>query len=125
MPKSLKDFISEALETVAEVTPASVLQRVDDSEWMILDVREEDEFLGGHIPGAVNIPRGFLEVKADLEHKKRDERLADRTRKIICYCGGGFRSVLAAQTLQQMGFEKVESMAGGWAAWEENGFKSE
>jgi rhodanese-related sulfurtransferase len=125
MAKSLNDFVAEALKTVPEVTSESVKARINDPDWMILDVREEDEFKAGHIPGALNFPRGFLEVKADLEHKKRDERLSDRTRKIICYCGGGFRSVLAAQTLQQMGFEHVESMAGGWTSWSEHGFEKE
>lgn len=125
MAKSLNDFVAEALKTVPEVTSESVQARINNPEWMILDVREEDEYQAGHIPGALNFPRGFLEVKADLEHKKRDERLSDRTRKIICYCGGGFRSALAAQTLQQMGFEYVESMAGGWTSWSEHGFEKE
>lgn len=125
MAKSLNDFVAEALKTVPEVTAESVQARLNNPDWMIIDVREEDEFQAGHLPGALNFPRGFLEVKADLEHKKRDERLSDRTRKIICYCGGGFRSALAAQTLQQMGFEHVESMAGGWTSWSEHGFEKE
>lgn len=120
MSKSLQDFVNEALQHVTEVTTERVKEALNDPEVMILDVREEDEYAAGHIPGAYNVPRGFLEVKADLEHKKRDPELADRTRKIICYCGGGFRSALAAHTLQQMGFNHVESMAGGWTTWKEN-----
>ncbi len=75
----------------------------------------------GILPRAINIPRGFLEVKADLEHYKRDTRLADRNQKIVCYCGGGHRSALAARTLQEMGFENVLSMKEGWTGWTNRG----
>lgn len=114
MPKSLRDFVEEALQTVPEIAPEDV---PNHEGWMILDVREPEEFADGHIPGAINIPRGFLEVKADLEHKKRDPRLADRSQKIICYCGGGHRSALAAKTLNEMGFETAVSMREGWTGW--------
>jgi rhodanese-related sulfurtransferase len=121
MAKSLQDFVHEALQHVDEISVHQVQAALANPEIMILDVREEDEFAEGHIPGAYNVPRGFLEVKADLEHKKRDPELADRTRKIVCYCGGGFRSALAAHTLQLMGFDHVESMEGGWSSWSEAG----
>ncbi len=114
MSKSLRDFVEEALQTVPEIAPEDVSSH---EGWMILDVREPEEFAEGHLPGAINIPRGFLEVKADLEHKKRDDRLADRSQKIICYCGGGHRSALAAKTLNEMGFESVVSMKEGWTGW--------
>ncbi len=114
MAKSLKEFVDEALKNVKEVEPHEV---GDLAQTLILDVREPDEFLAGHIPGAINIPRGFLEVRADLEHHKRDPRLSDRSLKIVCYCGGGHRSALAAQTLTQMGFENPLSMRGGWTAY--------
>ena len=116
-PKSLHDFVTAALESVQEVTPEEVVDIQERGDTTILDVREPNEFSEGHLAGAINIPRGFLEVKADLEHYKRDERLADRTQKIVCYCGGGHRSALAAQTLQQMGFENVLSMKEGWTGW--------
>jgi rhodanese-related sulfurtransferase len=125
MPKSLQDFVNEALLHVGEVSTADVQAAMSAGDTLLLDVREEDEFLAGHIPGAHNFPRGFLEVKADLEHPKRDPLLTDRTRKIICYCGGGFRSALAAHTLQQMGFDHVESMAGGWKIWSEQQLPTE
>ncbi len=119
MAKSLNDFVAEALQTVCEITPEDMARNLFDSSVLILDVREPDEFQAGHLPGAINVPRGFLEVKADLEHHKRDERLTDRGQAIACYCGGGFRSALAAKTLQEMGFSNVVSMAGGWTAWTE------
>lgn len=117
MGKSLNDFVAEALQTVNEITPEDMAQNLFKSSVLILDVREPDEFAAGYLPGAINVPRGFLEVKADLEHHKRDERLANRDQAVACYCGGGFRSALAAKTLQEMGFSNVVSMAGGWTAW--------
>ncbi len=117
MPKSLHDFVTAALQEVTEVTPEEVTEIQKQGGTLILDVREPNEFSEGHLVGAINIPRGFLEVKADLEHYKRDERLADRTQKIVCYCGGGHRSALAAKTLQEMGFESVLSMKEGWTGW--------
>ncbi len=116
MAKALSDYVQEALTTVKEVEPAWV-EEWGPQGWLVLDVREESEYDGGHIRGAVNIPRGFLEVKADLEHPKRDPALEDRDQKIICYCGGGHRSALAAKTLKEMGFQDVRSMRGGWTAW--------
>ena len=70
-------------------------------------------------------PRGFLEVRADLEHPKRDAWWADRSRKLVLYCGGGHRSALAAHTLQQMGFEHVRSLAEGWTGWTKRGYPTE
>ncbi|MDR3691450.1 MAG: rhodanese-like domain-containing protein [Fimbriimonas sp.] len=121
MAKSLHDFVSEALKTVSEVTPEEVIEIQRSGGYKILDVREPNEYGDGHLVGAVNIPRGFLEVKADLEHYKRDESLADRTQKIVCYCGGGHRSALAAKTLMEMGFEHVRSMKEGWTGWTARG----
>ena len=125
MAKSLADFVEEALRNVAETTPAETFSKSSEAEWKVLDVREPDEFAAGSIPNAINIPRGFLEVKADLSHPKNDARLADRSQRIICYCGGGHRSALAAKTLQEMGFQDVLSMAGGWSAYEALGLPIE
>jgi rhodanese-related sulfurtransferase len=120
MAKSLKDFVRDALAKIREISPeeaAQLLERPDRGGWTFLDVREPDEFAAGRIPGARNYPRGFLEVRADLEHPKRDAWLADRSRPLVLYCGGGHRSALAAQTLQEMGFRKVVSLAEGWTGW--------
>ncbi len=118
--KSLADFVNAALLRVDEISPQEtkrLLDAPDHEGWHIVDVREPDEFAAGRIPGARNIPRGFLEVRADLDHPKRDRWLADRSRKLVVYCGGGNRSALAAQTLQEMGFERVVSMAEGFSGW--------
>jgi rhodanese-related sulfurtransferase len=122
MTRSLADFVREALDTVEEISPegaAQILEKADRAGWDFVDVREPDEFAAGHIPGARNYPRGFLEVRADLEHPKRDPWLEDRGRKMILYCGGGHRSALAGKTLQEMGFPRILSLAGGWTGWVE------
>jgi len=116
MARSLSDFVNAALQTVEEVDCGWVESHLG-TDWVILDVREPDEFAEGHLPGSLNFPRGFLEVRADLQHPKKDERLANRNQKIVCYCGGGHRSALAAKTLLEMGFADVRSMAGGWTSW--------
>lgn len=123
MARSLADFVRKALETVEEISPeaaAQILDKPDRAGWDFVDVREPDEFAAGHIPGARNFPRGFLEVRADLEHHKRDPWLEDRGRKMILYCGGGHRSALAGKTLQEMGFPRILSLAGGWTGWVEH-----
>ena len=119
-PKTLNDLVRAALAEIREISPDEarrLLGQPDREGWHFVDVREADEFAAGHIPGARNFPRGFLEVRADLEHPKRDAWLRDRSRKLLLYCGGGNRSALAAATLQEMGFTAVASMAEGWAGW--------
>jgi len=126
--RSLADFVAEALHEVVVVSPEEALRRLEArgrEGWHFLDVREPDEFAEGRVPGARSSPRGFLEVRADLEHYKRDPWLADRTRPLVLYCGGGHRSALAALTLQQMGFERVESLAEGWTGWTERSYPVE
>lgn len=128
MARSLADFVREALQVVEEIPPErarALLEAPDREGWHFVDVREPDEFAEGHVPGARSFPRGFLEVRADLEHEKRDPWLADRDRKLVLYCGGGNRSALAARTLGQMGFRRVVSMAEGWTGWTGRGYPVE
>ena len=128
MAKALADLVEEALAEIEEISPEDtrrLLERPDRDGWEFLDVREADEFAAGHLPGARHYPRGFLEVRADLEHPKRDPWLANRSRKLVLYCGGGHRSALAAQALHEMGFEQVRSLAEGWTGWTKRGFPTE
>ncbi len=128
MAKSLADFVNEALKSIEEVTPEralEILEAPDCDGWHFIDVREPDEFVPAHIRTARNFPRGFLEVRADLEHYKRDPWLEDRNRKLILYCGGGHRSALATRTLAQMGFVNLLSLREGWTGWIERGFPIE
>ncbi len=128
MPQSLNYFMRDDLDEIDEISEEEARRRFeapDREGWHFLDVREPDEYAAGRIPGARNVPRGFLEVKADLAHPMRDPWLEDRGRPLVIYCGGGNRSALAAQTLQQMGFERVVSVAGGWSAWTGRGYPVE
>ncbi len=128
MAKTLADLVREALSEIDEISVAEaarLLRAADREGWHFVDVREADEFADGRVPGARHFPRGFLEVRADLEHYKRDPWLADRERKLVLYCGGGHRSALAARALRQMGFVCVVSMAGGFTAWSQAGLPVE
>jgi rhodanese-related sulfurtransferase len=128
VPRSLTDFVREALAEVDECSPEEAMRLLDvpgHEGWHFVDVREESEFAAGHVPGARLVPRGFLEVKADLEHPKRDPWLEDRGRQLLLYCGGGNRSALAARTLRAMGFTRVLSLREGWSGWTTRGYPVE
>jgi len=116
MAKSFMDLVNEARQRITEVDVAGTVDALGDAEVAILDVREPEEFAQGHIQGAINIPRGVAEMGVP-------QRLPDRSQRIICYCGGGNRSALAADNLRQMGYERIESMAGGFRAWVQSGQK--
>jgi len=79
-------------------------------KFLLIDVREDNEWAKGHLPNAVHLGRGIIE--RDIE-----QRIPDTGAKLILYCGGGFRSALAAENLQKMGYTNVESMDGGWKGW--------
>ena len=81
---------------------------------LLVDVREDNEWVKGHLPGAVHLGRGIIE--RDIE-----QRVPDANLKLVLYCGGGFRSALVAENLQKMGYHNVESMDGGWKGWLEAG----
>ena len=92
MAKTLADFVAAARSKVREISAEearAILEAPGRDGWHFVDVREPDEFAAGHIPGAHLYPRGFLEVRADLEHPKRDAWLKDRSRPLVLYCGGG------------------------------------
>ena len=98
----------------AEITEISVPQakQLAGSDVVFVDVREPPEWQAGTIGGALCIPRGVLEWRAAV-----DEPLKDKTTPVVVYCKSGGRSALAAQTLQQLGFSDVKSLAGGYEAW--------
>jgi rhodanese-related sulfurtransferase len=108
--KSGTDLINEAKSRIREVSAreAQTLQQRSEGA-VFLDVREPNEWNLGRIPGAVHLPRGNLETKI--------EQALPRDAHIIIYCASGNRSALAADTLQQMGYQNVASMAGGWRDW--------
>lgn len=117
MAKTYKELMDEARETIPELTIDEVKDRVERGEdWAVLDVREREEYREGHLEGAIPLPRGFLEMRVE-------ETLPDKTRPVIAYCAGGVRSLIAARTMQEMGYENVSSMSGGYTAWKNAGYK--
>ncbi|MGB9465590.1 MAG: rhodanese-like domain-containing protein [Candidatus Acidiferrum sp.] len=104
-------LVEDARPRVKETNVPDVKQRMDAGEKLILvDVREDNEWAKGHLPGAVHLGKGVIE--RDIEQK-----VPDTGTKLVLYCGGGFRSVLVADNLQKMGYRNVESMDGGWRGW--------
>lgn len=123
MTKRLADFVAEARARIHEIDAEELDEMVENHEDMlVVDVREPDEFALGHIPGALNIPRGLLEGAADPSYKHRIDVLCDaRERAVILYCQTGGRSAMAADTLTQMGFAKAWNLAGGIELWDAEG----
>jgi rhodanese-related sulfurtransferase len=119
MPLTRAQMVADARKTVVEVTPDELEETLERGEApLILDIRELAEWRAEHIRGAVHAPRGRLEWLADPGYEGRMTELAGQTDKaIIVYCGGGGRSVLAAQTLRKIGFRNVAALAGGFTAW--------
>jgi len=104
-------LVQDAKTKVKETNVADVKRRGDAGEkFLLIDVREDNEWTKGHLPGAVHLGKGIIE--RDIE-----QRVPDTSAKLILYCGGGFRSALAAENLQKMGYTNVESMDGGWKGW--------
>ena len=121
MALGLKDMVAQALETVEGISARSVREGLDSGEVdLVIDVREPNEWDAGHIPGAMNVPRGMLELRADPESPAADPALsANRDARVIVYClkAPGARSLLAAQTLATMGYSNVAAMRGGFEEW--------
>jgi molybdopterin/thiamine biosynthesis adenylyltransferase/rhodanese-related sulfurtransferase len=111
MPTS-RELLNQARAEIREVEPAAVEPRL--GEVIVLDVREPDEYEQGAIPGAVHLPRGFLEFQVE-------GKLPDKQRPVVIYCAGGARSALAAKTLQDLGYGEVESLVGGFNRWKDEG----
>lgn len=104
-------LVDDARRNVRETTVAAVAQRLEQGErFHLVDVREDDEWRAGRAKGAVHLGKGVIE--RDIEAK-----IPDHDAEIILYCGGGFRSVLAAEALQKMGYRNVISMDGGIREW--------
>ena len=103
-------LVAEAKKHIAEISPQEAAAKLNSSAAVVVDVRDKDEWDEGHIPGATHMSRGTIEL--DIEQK-----MPDPNAMIICHCGGGGRSTLAAETLQKMGYKNVRSMAGGIKAW--------
>jgi len=109
-------IVDEARKNIRETTVDEVKARLDRGDKFILvDVREESEWAKDHLPGAVHLGKGVIE--RDVEAK-----IPDASAEIVLYCGGGFRSALAADNLKKMGYQNVISMDGGIRGWRERGY---
>ena len=111
--------VTEAKARVKECVVADVqARRAASDSFVLVDVREESEYAAGHLPGAIHIGKGVIE--RDIEVK-----VPDASTPLVLYCGGGFRSVLAADMIQKMGYTNVISMDGGWTGWTKAGLPTE
>jgi len=109
-------IVADAKKRIRETTVDDVKARLDRGEkFLLVDVREESEWAKGHVPGAVHLGKGVIE--RDIE-----ARVPDAAAPLVLYCGGGYRSALAADNLQEMGYTNVLSMDGGWRGWRDKGY---
>jgi rhodanese-related sulfurtransferase len=109
-------LVQDSKRRVRETTVDEIKQRLDRGDkFVLIDVREESEWAKGHLPNAVHLGKGIIE--RDVE-----EKFADMGTELVLYCGGGFRSALAADNLQKMGYTSVISMDGGFRGWMEMGY---
>jgi phage shock protein E len=113
-PNRFQQLVAQAKQNVAEISPAEALKQMDAGNAILIDVREESDWRKGHAEGARHLSRGVIELEIE-------EQIPDATKPIICYCGGGSRSALVAESLQKMGYKNVRSMAGGLRGWKEAG----
>jgi rhodanese-related sulfurtransferase len=114
-PRFLK-IVDDARKRIRETNVAEVKARIDRGDkFLLVDVREESEFAKDHLPGAIHLGKGIIE--RDIE-----ARVPELNKEMILYCGGGYRSALAADNLQKMGYTNVLSMDGGIRGWREKGY---
>jgi rhodanese-related sulfurtransferase len=108
-------LVNDAKSRIREVTVTETRERITSANGVrLIDVREDHEWDAGHAAGSTHLGKGIIE--RDIEAS-----VPDKNTEVILYCGGGFRSALAADVLQQMGYTNVFSMAGGWKAWQDSG----
>jgi rhodanese-related sulfurtransferase len=112
------DFKEEALESITTISVADAKALFDKGGVLFLDVRGEKEYRSGHVPGAMNIPRGLLEFVVG-------DKIPDKNATMVVYCKSGGRSCLASNTLVKMGYKNIKNMDGGWKAWISAGYPVE
>ena len=116
MAKTFKQLMDEARNEIKEISAQEADELLKkNGKYLLLDVREKDEYREGHLEGALSLPRGFLEIKIE-------SAVPDKSTPILAYCAGGVRSLLAANALKEMGYQNVISMSGGYTAWKTAGY---
>src|SRR5438034_7469513 len=111
-----RELLAQVKTEIDEVDARRARELFETGDPVIVDVREQDEWDEGHIPGAIHVPRGYLESRIEALARERD-------RPIVVYCASGNRSAFAAKTLQELGYEDVASLSGGYNDWKRNGFE--
>lgn len=123
--RTANDLVNAARERIKEIQ-VEHFAALSEARPLLIDVREPNEFAESHVRGAINLPRGLLEFKIlshpELAGSSAEEPASQAARPIVVYCQTGGRAALAADSLQQLGFSKVQSLAGGITAWKEAGF---
>jgi rhodanese-related sulfurtransferase len=117
-PNRFQKLVAQAKWNVTEISAVEARKQAEAGEAVLIDVREESDWREGHAEGTTHLSRGVIELEIEGQ-------IPDVTKPIICYCGGGSRSVLVAESLQKMGYENVRSLAGGLRAWKEAGLPME
>ena len=112
-----RDYFAEIKKRIKEATPQQVADLLRSGDVQLADVRETDEWNAGHLPGAVHVPKSFLEQWAE-------DRIPDKGKTTVLYCAGGVRSAMAADTLAKLGYTNVISMSGGFNRWKDSGFQT-
>jgi rhodanese-related sulfurtransferase len=112
-PNRFQKLVAEAKRHITEISPADARKQVESGA-LLIDVRDDEDWREGHAERATHLSRGLIELEIE-------EQVSDLTKPIICYCGGGSRSALVAESLQKMGYKNVRSIAGGMRAWKEQG----
>lgn len=119
MAKTYTELLQETKAAIRQVTLEDLKARLDAGEDITLvDVREKDEWRQGYIPGAIHLPRGFLEMQAA-------SCIPDKSKNIVVYCAGGIRSAFAARALMELGYENVESANPGFGDWKDKGYPTQ
>ena len=123
--KGFRALVDEAMAQVKTYSVAQVRARLTDANTQIVDIRDVRELAEGTVPGAFHAPRGMLEFWVDPASPYHKPVFADEAKEFILFCGAGWRSALAAKTLQDMGMTNVAHMDGGWAEWVKQGAPTE
>ena len=113
-PNRFQKLVAEAKKNIKEISPNDAAMELGCGAAILIDVRAEEDWKAGHARGAKHLNRGEIEVEIE-------EQVPDLGQRIICYCGGGSRSALVAESLQKMGYRNVRSVTGGFRAWKAAG----
>jgi len=114
MALSWQQLLKKVKAEIREISTHELNEVLKKESIWIIDVRDQDEFMKGHLPNAILLPRSFLELRIE-------NTIPDRNEKIVLYCGGGNRSALGARSLQEMGYTQVFSLEGGFSQWRREG----